>query len=112
VDIVIPEENPHQGTAAALHEAPDGAEGDEAADVEPLEELVEAEETPAGVQDAAPEPSPSAAEEEAEEAIPLEEEEISADGGAEIDSLPDLDQFDSTNCVGPDISGLKKDQEG
>jgi len=115
VDIVLPEENPHQATAGmppgafdeppdfAPVEEPDGADSGEAAAMEPLEELDEEAGTPGG--EAASEPVSPAAEEEVEEAIPLEED-IAADGSAEIDALPDMEQFDSTNYVGPDISGL------
>lgn len=111
VDILIPEENPHR--------RPDAADAEEAADAEPLEELDEeavpaAETQDAGVEPEAPAAAVEAADEEeteeAEEAIPLEEE-LSAEGSGEIDSLPDLDQFDSSNYVGPDISGLKSGRE-
>ncbi len=100
VDIVIPEENPHEWPAVG--------DDDEAAGVEPLEEL--AGEAGEPVTSAAPEDAGvtasagAAAEEMAEEAILLEE---AGEGSAEIDALPDLDQFDSTNYVGLDISGFK-----
>jgi hypothetical protein len=118
VDIVIPEENPHEMAAAGVDE--------ETEDAEPLEELIEDAGEPETSFAAAPEsafpaapaaapagPAAPAAEaaadedaEDAEEAIPLEEEAFSVEGSADVDTLPDLEQFDSTNYVGPDISGL------
>lgn len=109
VDIVIPEENPHEWPAVGDEE--------EAASVEPLEELA-GEDGPAW-EAGEPEPgagvsTPAQADAEemteamteamTEEAILLEEAD---EGSPEIDALPDLDQFDSTNYVGPDISGFK-----
>jgi hypothetical protein len=108
VDIVLPEENPHQERAGmpegasdealdfAEVEEPDDADTGEAAVVEPLEELDE---------EAASEAVSPEVDEEVEEAIPLEED-IATEGNEEIDTLPDMEQFDSTNYVGPDISGL------
>lgn len=117
VDIVLPEENPHQETLGVFAEGAEQEteETEEPEEVEPLEELAEEAAGPPGEpgelgeESAEPLSARPAAEveEEAEEAVPLEEEEFSADGSEEIDALPDMEQFDSTNYVGPDISGLK-----